>query len=270
MMKMGLHKRPTAENHAHHYAGRIKDGTYRTKFIELPDTMERWLSDEFRGKDILDFGCGEGTTALGIALLKQARRVVGIDIMSDFNDWEARAAEQLGLETPPANLHFQQVNPGSLHDECDKFDLIYSWSAFEHVDQELLVATLELLRNALKPGGLLLIQIAPLFYSEDGGHLMSHVTEPWGHLTNQHTVYLGKLRKACSSNEEYESLRSMFETLNKLTADELISLARSSGFSVAKEYRMQRKSDIPRQLHSVYQRAILLDEQVVLLLKPVD
>ncbi len=61
-------------------ADRIKDDTYRTKFIDVPNTLTDWLRDHggLAGRDVLDFGCGEATAALAIALRHGARRVVGI------------------------------------------------------------------------------------------------------------------------------------------------------------------------------------------------
>ncbi len=247
----------------------ISNETYRAKLIKLPEIINYWLRDYggLAGKDVMDFGCGEATTALGVLLTQQARRVVGIDIMPDMQMCAPNARAQLGLETLPPNLELRQVIPGELHDPNDKFDLVYSWSVFEHIEWDLLPGIIQLIRSALKPDGKVFIQIAPLFFSMDGAHLLDWVPEPWGHLTNQHNVYLRKLRMACSSDEQYEGLRSMYETLNRLTASQLIEFFVQGGFRVLEEYRSDRTGDIPQKLLDVYHAEMLLNEQVAILLE---
>lgn len=204
---------------------------------------------------------------MSIALHNEDSEVVGVDIMPDVNLCKIYAKEQLGLQDLPPNLYLEQVRPGSLHNDRDLFDLIYSWSVFEHVNQGLLLPTFSKLKCALKPHGLLYIQIAPLFYSEDGGHLMYRVPEPWGHLVNQHSVYMEKVRAACASEDEFSRNRSMYETLNRLTADELVANAEEAGFEVLRQHRTDRRSEIPKSIAKVYAHEVLWNEQVVLLLR---
>jgi 2-polyprenyl-3-methyl-5-hydroxy-6-metoxy-1,4-benzoquinol methylase len=66
---------------------RITDKTYFQKFTYLPTIIEDWMAPHggLKGKEILDFGCGEGTTAMGLALQHEAARVVGIDIVADVD-----------------------------------------------------------------------------------------------------------------------------------------------------------------------------------------
>ena len=61
-------------------ADRITDPVYRQKFFAVTDVIAEWVSNHggLAGRDILDFGCGEATMALGIALRYGARRVVGV------------------------------------------------------------------------------------------------------------------------------------------------------------------------------------------------
>ena len=48
----------------------ITDETYRTKFVALPKIIAEWTAEYggLAGKEILDFGCGEATAALGMTL----------------------------------------------------------------------------------------------------------------------------------------------------------------------------------------------------------
>jgi hypothetical protein len=78
----------------------MRGEVYQQKFFFLPDMIRNWVSElcPLHGAEILDFGCGEANTALGITL---------------------RFHEQLGLEVPPDNLTLRRVSAGALHDPLD-------------------------------------------------------------------------------------------------------------------------------------------------------
>lgn len=249
----------------------IQNPVYRTKLLELPRIITEWVGEHrpLDGCDILDFGCGEATTALGFALRPGIGQVVGVDIMPDPDRCAPLARQQLGLAELPPNLSLHRVQPGKLHSPDDRFDLIYSWSVFEHIRQDLLPETVRMLRAALRPAGLLFIQIAPLFYSSEGSHYFPFVPERWGHLLNQHNVYREKLAKALGSGEALEAALSTLETLNRVTAPELVRLLRGGGFEVLREFRTREDHDIPRPLLDAYNEEALRTDQIALLAQPI-
>jgi SAM-dependent methyltransferase len=248
---------------------RITDDTYRQKFVYLPWIIQDWMTPYggLEGKEIFDFGCGEASTAIGVALQYQAARVVGIDIVADPDLCRPLAQQQLGLEELPSNLCLHRVTPGEMHDPEDKFDLIYSWSVFEHVDQTLLAITLEKLRGMLKPWGKLMIQIAPLYFSAEGSHMNRWLAEPWGHLVNQHSRYRAKL-EGCTDEATFKLLWSTYSTLNRITAPQLIAAVHAAGFTLAREYMTRDEREIPEVLKGVYTEEVLRTDQVVLLATP--
>jgi SAM-dependent methyltransferase len=248
---------------------RISDETYRQKFTYLPSILQDWMAPYggLHGKEILDFGCGEATTAMGVALQYEATRVVGIEIGRDADRCLPLAQQQLGLEELPPNLTLHRTMPGKMHDPADRFDLIYSWSVFEHIEQTLLAPILEQLRGTLKPGGKLLIQIAPLYFSAEGSHLNPWIPEPWGHLVNQHSRYRNKL-VACTSESLFKSLWGTYRTLNRITAPQLIDAVKAAGFTLVREYFTQDNREIPEVLQGVYTEEVLRTDQVVLLATP--
>jgi SAM-dependent methyltransferase len=245
----------------------ISDEVYRTKFIELPKIISSWV-DEHRSlaqARILDFGCGHGTTALGFALANPDRYVSGIDIMPDMHACALNARQQLGLSALPSNLALHQVAPGSLYDPGQRFDLIYSWSVFEHIRRGLLDETVAMLRGTLEQNGLLFIQIAPLYFSSEGSHFYPLIEERWGHLYNQDSDYLEKL--ALSTGNDPGAL-STYQTLNKITADELLELVERGGFTIIRKYTTEECYEIPRRLRRIYHEDILKTNQIVLLARP--
>ena len=178
-----------------------------------------------------------------------------------------RARQALGLEALPDNLTLQQIQPGQPFAAPGSFDLIYSWSAFEHVAQPLIGEVLGQLRAMLRPGGHLFIQIAPLYYSSEGSHLYHRVPEPWGHLLNQESVYFDKLCRACASKEELDALWSCYQTLNRLTAPELKRHLSDAGFEVLREFSTEdpHADRLPASLLDAFRKEALLLNQIVLL-----
>lgn len=73
------------------------------------------------GLEVLDLGCGDGTTALPAARL--GAKVLGVDIASNLVEAGNARAQSLGL----TNLRFQEGDATDLHElEDDRFDLVVS------------------------------------------------------------------------------------------------------------------------------------------------
>jgi len=243
------------------------DEVFRAKFLTVPTILDSWISQHFpfRGADVLDFGCGEGISALALALNYEPRSVVGVDIMPDPERCLPLAQENLGLQDLPANLRLYRVAPGFLHDTAARFDVVYSWSVFEHVEDRMLSTAVDLVRSALRQGGLFFAQIAPLYFSAEGSHLMHKIPETWGHLLNQHNVYHQKLCVAVPDAEERSALWSTYRTLNRITAPELVERIKGAGFDILRTYSTKESMDPPPRLLAIYQREVLITNQIVVL-----
>jgi SAM-dependent methyltransferase len=73
------------------------------------------------GLEILDLGCGDGTTALPAA--RRGANVLGVDIASNLVQAGNARARSLGI----ADCRFQEGDASDLHDlEDDRFDLVIS------------------------------------------------------------------------------------------------------------------------------------------------
>ncbi|HEY9143917.1 MAG TPA: class I SAM-dependent methyltransferase [Arenimonas sp.] len=251
---------------------RITDAGFRARYVDVPDTVAAWVPPhiELGQADVLDFGCGEGVAALGMLRRKGVRSLLGVDIMPDPARCLPVAREQIGLDVLPDNLELQQIEPGADFAPGRQFDLIYSWSVFEHVEQPRVVDVLAMLRGKLKPGGRLFIQIDPLYYSADGSHLYHRIPEPWAHLRDQESVYYDKLCRACDSPEEVAALWSCYQWLNKMTAAQLREHLQEVGFVIEREHFSKFPEDVPADLIRVYQRNVLEAKQLVYLARVAD
>jgi cyclopropane fatty-acyl-phospholipid synthase-like methyltransferase len=242
------------------------DDTLRTKFTYLPDVLASWTEPVggLRGKRILDFGCGSGMTALGIALNHGAELVAGSDINREYEQCAANAREA-GLGDLPANLDFETIERGSIS-RHDEFDFIYSWSVFEHVDQQLFDGVIDSLRENLRSNGHFFVQIAPLYYSPEGSHLWEIGFQQWEHLIWQVDHIYREIHTRLEP-ERAANLWSMYITLNKVTAEKLVSTIIKRGFELAREYRTTVSVEPPSDLLSAYTKDALITNQVVALFR---
>ncbi|HDR9278182.1 hypothetical protein VI03_18725 [Burkholderia vietnamiensis] len=265
----------------------ISNPTYRLKFLDIPDVIEDWLQPYggLAAKDVLEFGCGEATMALAMALRKQTRRVVGAEILDVYKHCLPIANKQLGLHELPPNLELHKITPGGSLADLGTFDVIYTWSVVEHVAQYMLNDVFTSLKNALNPNGTIFLQISPLYYSAFGSHLGPWIEQPWAHLAVQDDLYKKALYNApptpenvradwgvyihesTTKEEERAALWETYSTLNKLTAPRLCRLVQDAGFQIVRELRTNDNVNPPDELIDIYHEDILKTQQIVLLLR---
>ncbi len=248
-----------------------RDNQYRTEFAEVVRVLNEWLAPYggFEGKDLLDFGCGEGTAALGIALQHKPNKVVGIDPGAKVWKCLANGQAQLGLERLPENLKFFQIEPDAQLSSLGTFDIVYSWSVFEHLQQDWIVDRLKAIRGVLRPNGVMFLQTTPLYYSAWGAHFRTQLPVPWAHLSMQESLLFEELRKGCASADEANFLRTqIFETLNKATAPGLLRACEEAGFQIVRKFCTCTEESPPSELIEIFHEEILTTEQLVFLAVP--
>jgi SAM-dependent methyltransferase len=231
-----------------------------------------------KGRRALDFGCGDGAMALGVASRTDAQ-IDGVDLYESFNALPSLCKKNLGRDALPANLALHRVDEGRpLPFRAGSFDLSYSWSVFEHLPDPRSV--LEELHRVTARGGLLFIQIEPLFHGPFGSHLRRLIDEPWAHLLEDEAEYLGRAASAADRVPEgewdvlyrthaFEDLKrhliAEYWKLNRITADELLGRVAESGFRVISTKLIREETLVPdERLLDRYPRDLLLTNQIVL------
>ncbi|HZZ94196.1 MAG TPA: class I SAM-dependent methyltransferase [Usitatibacter sp.] len=136
---------------------------------------------KLRGR-ILDVGCGDGITDLGIALRTGCEQLVGIDPFAGFERLPGIvAANNLPADIhDAANLRFMKEDANFLPFPDDSFDVVLSWGSIEHMAGGYLQALREM-KRVLRPDGLLMMHPG-LYYSNAGHHLGEFTSEPFFHL----------------------------------------------------------------------------------------
>lgn len=129
----------------------------------------------FRGKRVLDMGCGAGGKSLYYASLG-AEHVTGVEIVEHYEAEAMALAKDLGLED---RFTFVCASAFELPFADSSFDTIVMNDFFEHVsDPE------RALREAVRlitPEGRIFINFPP-YYHPTGYHMSDAINMPWVHL----------------------------------------------------------------------------------------
>ncbi len=262
----------------------ITDQWFKDHFEGAAPIIHEWLNAEMEmaGASLLDFGCGDGITDLAIALKYRPKNVIGVDITSTFTNLNEIAARQIGLKRLPENLSFQKIAPGQSPVHILRADAIFTWSTFEHIERPFLDMVVADLFDLLPQGGLLFLQIEPLYYSPFGSHLGRFIKQPWAHLlldeeALKRTV-LGYSGDIPANEKEYNFYVRTFDEykafifgeflkLNKLTAGEVVDLFCSHGFKEIRKESYRVALPVPDILMAKYPEEDLLTNEIRLLLK---
>jgi ubiquinone/menaquinone biosynthesis C-methylase UbiE len=149
------------------------------QFVKGDQTIQFFLpyhSQEqmFRGKTVLDIGCGGGGKTCYYATFGPSK-IIGIDIVPHYAEEGNAFARQKGLADIAS---FMTADASQMPFADETFDTIIMNDAMEHVDQP--EKTLEECFRVLKPGGHLYINFPP-YYHPYGAHLSDAIGIPWVH-----------------------------------------------------------------------------------------
>jgi SAM-dependent methyltransferase len=211
---------------------------FREHYEEAPQQVIDFFGGDgiaFEGKAVGDIGCGDGIIDLGLAHRGRPRTLVGFDLLSVDREGLAQEARRHGaLEGDlPDALEFRTNGPVELPAANAEFDLLVSWSTFEHVVRP--VALLQEMRRVIRPDGILFLQIWPLYYSEHGSHLWPWFPEGYGHLLHSDEDIEAIVRSDDKGGgADAEFLLEEYRSLNRMTVDELQRSLTAAGFFITK------------------------------------
>jgi SAM-dependent methyltransferase len=175
-----------------------------------------------RTKTVLDYGCGPGWQAVAMHKQCGAQRVVGIDINED---WLAHANSLAEREGCANAVTFYREMPVDLR---GNFDLAISISSFEHFTDPAL--DLRNMRDAVKPGGLVVVTFAEPWFSHSGAHMVFFTNVPWVNLWfSEQTVMRVRSRFRDDGATRYEEIEG---GLNRMTLSKFERLIGQSGMAV--------------------------------------
>jgi len=229
------------------------------------------------GSRILEYGAGTGESVYRAGVEHPDCSVAGVDVHTAYDSVWKGAETTLGRTFHPTNIEFHNMGSTSgVHaitteqpENIDrgflqpaKFDFIFTWCVFEHVDISILDATLRDLYLTLKQDGLMYLKINPLFFSPRGAHLSGFLPQPWAHLLYGHDALRSMFYKAVDGNTYADLMWHQYETLNRITADDLKKRLLDAGFSILYEHRLNEGKP-PESLLTAYSLEALRNKDIV-------
>lgn len=220
------------------------------------------------GKRLLDVGCGDGIISLGLARRGGFASVTGMDIVSvdeEFLNSEAvkHGEPPLGPDDP---LTFVMSEPDLIPFPDSSFDVVTAWSVFEHVTnpQRLLTE----IRRVLLPGGVIFIQVWPLWFSENGSHLWPFFDEGFIHLTKSPEEIRATVHEKIDDPEVAESMFAMFQSCNRATVDDIQEALIAADFHFGKVTLTGASVHVPPALQEVPFSQLAIDGCTIIAVKP--
>jgi SAM-dependent methyltransferase len=185
--------------------------------IEVLEAAYPGLADLLKGKTVLDFGCGFGhqTNALTHSD-KYECQVQGLEINKDY----LRKART----TYPRASFIDGL------DAEQKYDVVFSLDSMEHFREP--DSVLEAMKDALRPGGLLLITFGPPWYAPYGSHMHFFCKLPWLNVIfPERAVMAVRNRFRSDGAQRYEDVES---GLNKMSLRAFERLVKRSGLELGR------------------------------------
>ncbi|MDR2013279.1 MAG: class I SAM-dependent methyltransferase [Rhodanobacter sp.] len=188
---------------------------------------------------ILDVGCGDGITDLGIALRWQPQELIGIDPFRGYERLpQIMRDAHLPLERLPEGLRFLPQDANALPFPDDHFDVVLSWGSLEHIAGGYAQAFAQM-RRVLRPDGLLMVHPG-LFYSDIGNHLGEFRfarEEPYVHLKHsrewlREQILKGEIQRMDRAGDDATPAQywQWFTELNPITVPAFERELRDLGF----------------------------------------
>lgn len=135
----------------------------------------RTAEEMFRGRQVLDMGCGAAGKSLYYCSLG-AEKVTGVEIVAHYEQEANALAEELGFAD---RFQFVCASAFELPFPDNSFDTIIMNDFMEHVSDP--ARTLKEACRLLSPKGAIYINFPP-YYHPTGAHLSDVINIPWVHL----------------------------------------------------------------------------------------
>lgn len=146
---------------------------------EMVRSWSYFSNESIEGRDILDFGCGDGPLSLHLVETAAPRSIVGVDL-----DERAIARARAALASQRRQNWscipgFRASEPTRIPIEATSVDTILAFDCVEHIlDPGTIMAEW---RRVLRPGGRVLIEWCP-FKGPWGPHMHNLIPIPWAHV----------------------------------------------------------------------------------------
>jgi SAM-dependent methyltransferase len=194
---------------------------------------------DLRGKDVMDFGCGMGSTSLWIAREMNPAKVDGFDL--DPN--HIAVALTLHKRYPAPGVQFELRN--IIEYPIDRqYDFIMLNDVIEHIKEEWIPGILDILINRnLRKGGTIFFSYPP-WEGPHASHLRRAIKIPWVQFLPQNYVY-SLIAKSDRRMVGSKDLMEEYKELNHMTHRKLMSHIRPFGLERVFRYSHTKLNTLP-------------------------
>lgn len=144
----------------------------------LAASWSAFASTDLRGKQVLDFGCGDGPLSLYLSRQQSPDQIVGVDLDPIAVE---RARNALAQYPPPpgVKVEFRHGSVDRIPVDDGSIDVVVAFDCLEHVMDP--AGILREWRRVLRPGGRCLLEWFP-YKGPWGPHMESLIPVPWAHV----------------------------------------------------------------------------------------
>jgi SAM-dependent methyltransferase len=144
----------------------------------LTTSWSAFSTTDLRGKEVLDFGCGDGALSLFLATEKSPARVTGVDLDPSAIE-RAKVAQGLVQIPTSVQVEFLLGSTDGLPIPDGSVDVLVAFDCLEHV-----MSPLPIFRDwvrVVRPGGRCLLEWFP-YKGPWGPHMEALIPIPWAHV----------------------------------------------------------------------------------------
>lgn len=173
------------------------------------------------GKEVLDFGCGEGWQCVALAKMK-TKYVLGLDTNQETLKRAWDLAREFGVSIP---VEFRD----KMEDRFKgRFDVVISQNSMEHFEDPIEV--MNEMKSALKQDGKILISFGPPWYAPYGSHMHFFTRIPWVNIIfSERTVMRVREYFRNDGATKYEQVES---GLNRMTVAKFGKIVSDCGLRI--------------------------------------
>ena len=149
------------------------------RYGEMVRSWSHFSNAAVDGKDVLDFGCGDGPLSFYLAPAASPMSITGVDLLPQAIERARHALSSQHPTTLTCLIEFRVGEEQRLPVADAIIDTILVFDCMEHImNPEAIMAEW---RRVLRPDGRVLIEWSP-FKSPWGSHMQSLLPVPWAHV----------------------------------------------------------------------------------------
>lgn len=168
------------------------------------------MKTDISAASALEIG-GAGGILAGL-LSREVKRVIVSDIVDsqtiykgEFPSLLKAKFQRSSTDFEFSKVEFHVADAMDLPYQDNRFDLVVSQNAFEHIPDPL-IALKEAVR-VTKKGGLIYLTFDPIWTADSGNHFINIVTEPWKHLLCNTEQFCNEMRAAGAADYQLDDFR---------------------------------------------------------------